>query len=89
MNILELDVCEVDSGWVLGASGAVNVEVTLVEDNGDVGVFNVDVLVGDVVDTTEADVGASPGLEAGSGLCHVSECILERGNCISPGCSGW
>ncbi|CDM38224.1 unnamed protein product [Penicillium roqueforti FM164] len=78
MNILELDVREIDSGWVLGASGAVNVEVILVKDNGTIGISNVNVLRGDIVDTTEADVGASLGLS--SGLCHISECIIEKQN---------
>jgi hypothetical protein len=40
----------------------------LIQDNGLVGVLNVDILVGDVVDTAIANVRPSPGLETGTSL---------------------
>lgn len=57
--------------------GRVDVEVALVKHKGLVGVFDVDVAVGDVVDASVADVLASPGLEASAVLDEVSQICVQ------------
>ncbi len=64
----EIDVGDVDLAWVLGASCLVDVKVALIQYERRVGVFNVDVLVCDVVYVAVADVGAGPGFKAGAVL---------------------
>lgn len=78
-DVEEVDVGDVDFAGVLCAGGFVDVEVALVEDNGGVGVFDQNVLVGDVVDVAIADVGASPGFQASAVL------PVEKGDVFQPG----
>lgn len=67
-EVAEDDVLDVDLGGVRGAGRRVDVEVAGVEDDGPVGVADVEVLERDVFDVAVADVGAGPGLEARSVL---------------------
>lgn len=68
INIVKYDVGDINSGWVCCTLGRIYVEIALVQHKGLVGVLNVDVTIGDVVDTPVADVLASPGLETGTVL---------------------
>ena len=68
IDILKGDVGDVDGRGILSTSGGVDVEVALIQDNGLVGILNVDILVGDVVDTAITNVRSSPGLETGTSL---------------------
>jgi len=52
INVLEFDIGEVHSGRVLGTNGAVDVEIALVQHDRSIGVLNMDVLVGDVVEAS-------------------------------------
>lgn len=66
IDVVKDDVGDVDSGRVGCTLGRIDVEVALVQDNGGVGVLNMDVAVGDVVDASVANVLTSPGLETGT-----------------------
>lgn len=82
---------------MLGALGAVDVEITLVQHDRGIGVLDMDVFVSDVVDTTEADVGAGPGLDASSRLSicqhdgiqsrerNMSYLAVQYGDVLNPG----
>lgn len=48
------------------ALGRIHVKVALVQDHGVVGILNVNIAIGDVVDAPVADVGACPRLQTGS-----------------------
>lgn len=69
---------EIDSGWVLGASGAVTVEVILVKNNGNVGISNVDVLRCDIVRSRRANLGLKR-----APVCVISASALLRNIIIS------
>lgn len=49
--------------WVFCTLIRLNVEVTLIQYDRSIGVFNTDVLVRDVVDSAISDILAGPGLE--------------------------
>lgn len=67
-EVLEDDVVDVDPGWVLGADLRLDVEVASIENDGPVGVVNVEVLEGDILDVSVAGGWASPCLKAGTVL---------------------
>ena len=67
-EVMEDDIMDIDCGWVLGAGFRVKVEVASIEHNGPVGVVNVNVLEGDVLDVAVASISTSPGLKAGTVL---------------------
>jgi hypothetical protein len=68
INVLKGDVGDIDGRRVLSTSSGVDVEVALIQDDGLVSVLNVNILVGDVVDTAIANIRSSPGLETGTSL---------------------
>lgn len=67
-EVLEDDIVDVDLGWVLGADLRLDVEVASIENDGPVGVVNVEVLEGDVLDVSVAGGWASPCLKTGTVL---------------------
>lgn len=76
-DVDEVDVGDVDAAGVLGADGLVDVEVALVEHDGEVGVLDADVLVRDVADVAVADVRAGPGLEPRAVLAVEQRHVLD------------
>ena len=68
MDIIKRDVGDVDLRWVSRALRRINVEVALVQHDGMVRIFDVDVLVRDVVDPPVSDVLSCPCLETGAVL---------------------
>lgn len=74
-EVLEDDVVNVNPGWVLRADLRLDVEVASIENDGPVGVVNVEVLEGDVLDVSVAGGWASPCLKAGTVL---EDCQLFR-----------
>lgn len=66
---------DVDLGWVLGADLRVDIEVASIENDGPIGVVNVEVLEGDVLDVSVAGGWASPCLKTGTVL---EDCQLFR-----------
>lgn len=68
IDVVKDDVGDVHSGRVCCTLGRVDIEVALVQHKGLVGVLDVDVAVGDVVDASVADILTSPGLETGTVL---------------------
>lgn len=71
VDVGEGDVGHVHAGGVVGAFGGGDVKVTLVQHDGVIGVLDVDVLVGDVVDIAVSDILARPRLETGSVLVVI------------------
>jgi hypothetical protein len=67
-EVLEDDVVDVNPGWVLGADLRLDVEVASIENDGPIGVVNVEVLEGDVLDVSVAGGWASPCLKTGTVL---------------------
>jgi hypothetical protein len=67
-EVLEDDVVDIDSGWVLGADLWLDVEVAGIENDGPVSVVNVEVLEGDVLNVSVTGGWASPCLKAGTVL---------------------
>ena len=78
-DVDEVDVGDVDFAWVGSACRLVDVEVALVEHDGRVCVLDVDILVGDVVDESVADVRACPGLEARAVLPVEERHVFDPG----------
>jgi hypothetical protein len=68
IDVVKDNVGDVDSGRVCCTLGCIDIEVALVKHKGLVGVLDVNVAVGDVVDASVADVLAGPCLEAGTVL---------------------
>jgi hypothetical protein len=67
-HVLESDVGEIYARRVSCTFSLIEIEVALVEDDGIIGVVDVDVFICDVVDAAVADVLSCPGFEAGSVL---------------------
>ena len=63
IDLVKDNVGDVHLRGILRALGRVHVEITLVQHNRLVGVFDVDVAIGDVVDAPVAHILAGPGLE--------------------------
>lgn len=81
-EVLEDDVVDIDSGWVLGADLWLDVEVAGIENDGPVGVVNVEVLEGDVLDVSVTGSWASPCLKTSTVLedCQLFlTCGMIRG----------
>lgn len=78
VDVDKVDIGDVDLARILGAGGIVDVEVALVQNDRSICVFDVNVLVGDVVDVAEANIWASPGLQARSVL------TVQEGNIFNP-----
>lgn len=79
IDVQKLDVGDVHFGRVSGTCRIVDVEIALVQDDGSIGVLNVDVLVSYVVDVAISDVRTSPCLETSAVLS------VEKGNVLNPG----
>lgn len=77
VDVQEVDVGDVDFAWVRGAGCVVDVEVALVQNDGGICVLDVDVLVGDVIDISVANVWTSPGLETSAVLAVEQSDILQ------------
>ena len=77
IDVVKDNVGDVDGGRVGSTLGRIDVEVTLVQHKGLVGVLDVDVAVGDVVNASIADVLASPGLEASAVLHDVIQICVQ------------
>lgn len=67
-EVLEDDVVDIDPGWVLGADLRLDVEVASIENDGPIGVVNIEILEGDVLDVSVAGGWAGPGLKTGTVL---------------------
>jgi hypothetical protein len=68
IDVVKDDVGDIDSRWVCCTLSRIDVEVALVQHKGFVGVLDVDVAVGDVVDASITDVLTGPSLETGTVL---------------------
>lgn len=68
IDVVKDDVGDVDRGRVCCTLGRVDIEVALVQHKGLISVLDMDIAVGDVVDTSVTDVLAGPGLETGTVL---------------------
>lgn len=72
VNVVKDDVGEVDCRRVGGALGGVDVEVALIQNDRSIGVLDMDVAVGYIVDATVSDILAGPCLETGSVLGRLA-----------------
>lgn len=77
VNVVKDNVCEVNCRGVSSTFGGVYVEVALIQNDRSIGVLDMDVAVGDVVDATVSDVLTGPCLETGSVLLGSASPVTE------------
>lgn len=68
MNVVKDDVCEINRGRIGGTLLCIHIEVALIQNHGSIGILDMNVAIGNVVNAAVSDILTSPSLKAGSVL---------------------